>query len=363
MSSSSDGEEIERKISNVSIDDQRTFSKKSSFSSIISDNFLKSNKSTDLSDSYSSDRSYQESLAERSQDVSGRQSSYISSLSREKTQNNSFFENSSRGNSAKNKSEKKISRGSTNISVNSNLSSVKNSLREKTESFVSNPSFDDKYSIDDFEKEDSLLAERGGKFEFIETESIKLTTCQSNSFNKLNLDSKRTGKKCDYQHIQSKYAMPELQREMKKKRVSIIQMRKQEEKIRMQLEQKERQETAERSFQKWLDEKNEFKKKCDEKKSDTKQLKKPSFDKERSELAQQAFNEWLQLKRANQKREMEMEKLRLADEAQYCITRDKMMCNKAFKEWLQKKCASNEKKRLNERSSKQITSKFPVSMY
>ena len=83
-------------------------------------------------------------------------------------------------------------------------------------------------------------------------------------------------------------------------------------------------------MQKWLEEKKETKKLKSENLSES--VKKPTLDKERTVLAQRAFDEWLQVKQAHQKEEKELEKLRLADEAQYYVIRDRGVCNKAFKE-------------------------------
>ena len=251
MSSSSDGEEIGRKISNVNIEEQKVCSNESSFSSLLSHNLSRksSNSSIDLSSESSTNHSYQETK------VKGiNQYSILSNVSREKAKKRSFAKELSRESTSKSSIVSSLSRGNTNEYVNSYLKvdSKDASNCESDSSVISESSFNNKYSMDGFEKEDSMLVEREGKFEFIDAQNLKVKCSdhlKKNSKGNQSYRSKPTLKNFEYHHIQSKYAMPELLQEMKKKRVSIIQTRKEEEKHRTKIEQKQKQLAAEKSFQ------------------------------------------------------------------------------------------------------------------
>ena len=56
-----------------------------------------------------------------------------------------------------------------------------------------------------------------------------------------------------------------------------------------------------------------------------------SQDEEKREAAQSAYQKWLDEKEALMKEERKMERIRLADEAQSYVIRDRDMCEKAFR--------------------------------
>lgn len=110
------------------------------------------------------------------------------------------------------------------------------------------------------EKEDSVLIEKDGKFELVDEKD--LTADQRNALglkpkqkserkqSQLKVPNGRVRKSSnpEYDHVQSSYAMSEQQKEMKSRRISVMQMRKQEEKQRLKQEQEEKQKAAEKSF-------------------------------------------------------------------------------------------------------------------
>jgi len=203
------------------------------------------------------------------------------------------------------------------------------------------------------DKEDSVLIERDGKFELVDPNELKMEY-----FNLLGLPEEKPKKKPSsarqsrekvevpqrnshsslsksaYGHIQSSYAMSGQQKEMKKRRINLIKVRKDEEKEKQKEEEKQRRIAAEKSFKVWLNEKTSYAKEHE-------RLKRASNDKtqdkERLKDAQNAYQAWLVEKQQSMKEEKRMEKLRLEDEAQAYIIRSRDMCDRAFKEWLNKK--------------------------
>lgn len=149
----------------------------------------------------------------------------------------------------------KSSRESSFMSNSSNNSS-------KSESTVDGS--DEELKLD---KEDSVLIERDGKFELVDPNELKMEY-----FNLLGLPEEKPKKKPSsapqsrekvevpqrnshsslsksaYAHIQSSYAMSGQQKEMKKRRINLIKVRKDEEKEKQKEEEKQRRIAAEKSF-------------------------------------------------------------------------------------------------------------------
>ena len=92
-------------------------------------------------------------------------------------------------------------------------------------------------------------------------------------------------------------------------------------------------------FQQWLAQKKETK--IDKKPATPQQRKKkktvPSLqlseeEMQRRELQDRAFKQWLDEKEEQTKDERKMEEIRLAEEAQNYVVRDRKQCDKAFRE-------------------------------
>lgn len=55
-------------------------------------------------------------------------------------------------------------------------------------------------------------------------------------------------------------------------------------------------------------------------------------EEKRQELSDRAFKQWLDEKQGQSKSERRLEEIRLAEEAQNYVVRDRKQCDKAFKE-------------------------------
>ncbi|XP_066925255.1 coiled-coil domain-containing protein 181-like [Clytia hemisphaerica] len=364
----------------------RDFSTLSTSSSVTSSISRKSNASTLKDDQDGEDLSRQGTTMS-DESTSSRPTSGLSSVataSRQNTVGSLRSENNSR------QSQRSLSRGSTirnddpevknnSVSRESSVLSSRNgydddfhddeessptSASSRQQSFVgkspSNDNSDDTESESEdmgkMEKENSVLIEKDGKFELVEErnltidqrEALGLTKREKRKPNTLNIPASsgrvRKSSNPEYAHLKSEYGMSEQQKEMKFRRVSVMQMRRQEEKERMKQEDEEKKRAADKSFKQWLAQKKETK--ADKKPATPHQRKKkktvPSVqlseeEMQRRELQDRAFKQWIDEKEEQTKDEKKMEEIRLAEEAQNYVVRDRKQCDKAFKEWLKKK--------------------------
>lgn len=113
-----------------------------------------------------------------------------------------------------------------------------------------------------------MLIEKDGKFELVDPDEVKAEyydmlglpvsdekqpskkggSVGKNTKKSPNRPSRVSTSNAAYLHVQSEYGMSEQQKEMKKKRISIVHMRKQEEKERLRQEEEEKRIVAEKSF-------------------------------------------------------------------------------------------------------------------
>ena len=63
-----------------------------------------------------------------------------------------------------------------------------------------------------------------------------------------------------------------------------------------------------------------------------KEIAEAAANEERRRIAEQSYNAWLKEKEQQQKEERKLEKIRLAEEAEHYIVRDRVMCEKSFRQ-------------------------------
>ena len=268
----------------------REFSTLSTSSSVTSSISRKSNASTIKGEQNDGDEDLsRHGTAMSDESTSSRPTSGLSSVattSRQNTVGSIRSENSSRH------SERSLSRGSTirnddeetkndSVSRESSVVSSQNgydddfhddeesspsSASSRQQSFVgkspSNENSDDSEDEGNgkMEKENSVLIEKDGKFELVEErdltidqrEALGLTKREKQKPNTLNIPASsgrvRKSSNPEYAHLKSEYGMSDQQKEMKSRRVSVMQMRRQEERKRIRQEEEEKKKAADKSF-------------------------------------------------------------------------------------------------------------------
>lgn len=63
-----------------------------------------------------------------------------------------------------------------------------------------------------------------------------------------------------------------------------------------------------------------------------KEMEDAAAEEERKKQAEKSYNHWLKGKEEKEKEERKIEKIRLADEAEHYVVRDRVMCNKSFQQ-------------------------------
>lgn len=213
---------------------------------------------------------------------------------------------------------------------------------------------DDEQNIS-LEKETSILIERDGKFELVSPSDLEVDEVGNYKKRKPKMkekpvQSKLIEKAPGYENVTSSYALTEAQMEMKKRRISVRNMRLNEEKQRRKEEEEKQRVENEKSYKKWLVQKS-----TNLEQPIKKQTKNESKeDEEKRKIAEKSFNDWLKQKEISKKQERKMERIRLADEAEHYIVRDRATCEKSFQQWLkQKKIEENKHKGSFNRKSEQ----------